>query len=138
MRRLKGQCVFKKGYKIMAWTYNVTSKNFYLNGKLKFQARYAGAPGYKNNPDYECLRNRGPLPRGRYRIVGVPFTHRKAGPFTLRLKPYPDNSMCGRDGFLIHGESRKNPGTASNGCIILDRDFRNLIWNSLDKEVIVI
>ncbi|RRZ90277.1 tlde1 domain-containing protein [Erwinia sp. 198] len=121
----------------MAWTYNVMMKTFKHNGKYKFSALYAGAPGYKDNPEYECLRNRGPLPRGKYRIVGVPFTHKKAGRFTLRLEPDKGNSMCGRDNFLIHGDSRKDPGTASNGCIILAPEHRKTIWESKDRDIIV-
>ncbi|MEI2265032.1 tlde1 domain-containing protein [Erwinia sp. CGal63] len=121
----------------MSWTYSVMMKTFKHNGEYKFSALYAGAPGYKDNPEYECLRNKGPLPRGKYRIVGVPFTHKKAGEFTLRLEPDKGNSMCGRDGFLIHGDSRKEPGTASNGCIILDPRFRKEIWKSGDRELIV-
>ncbi|MDN4629517.1 tlde1 domain-containing protein [Erwinia sp. PsM31] len=121
----------------MAWIYNVTLKTFRHNGRYEFSARYAGAPGYKNNPEDECLKDRGPLPRGKYRIIGVPFTHHKAGRFTLRLEPDTGNSMCGRDGFLIHGDSIKAPGTASNGCIILDQKFRRKIWESMDKEIII-
>lgn len=122
---------------MMTWVYNVRSKKFTWNGEFQFEARYAGATGYKNNPDYECIVNKGPLPRGRYRIVGVPFTHKIAGPFTLRLEPYSSNSMCGRAGFLIHGDSKKFPGEASNGCIVLLPNYRKRIWDSSDKEVIV-
>ncbi|WP_380180946.1 tlde1 domain-containing protein [Kalamiella sp. sgz302252] len=121
----------------MSWTYNVMLKTFKHNGVYEFRARYAGAPGYKDNPEYECLKEQGPLPRGKYRIVGVPFTHKKAGLFTLRLEPDKNNSMCGRSGFLIHGDSKTKPGTASNGCIVLDPKFRERIWQSGDKELIV-
>ncbi|WP_428945213.1 tlde1 domain-containing protein [Pantoea sp. FN060301] len=121
----------------MTWIYNVNKNAFYHNEKFEFYASYAGAPGYKNDSKYECIKDKGPLPRGKYRIVGAPFTHPKAGPFTLRLEPLPGNNMCGRAGFLIHGDSKRDPGTASNGCIILNRDLRKVIWDSLDKEVII-
>ncbi|MFG6075164.1 tlde1 domain-containing protein [Erwinia sp. OPT-41] len=121
----------------MAWNYNVMLRTFKHNGIYNFSARYAGAPGYKDNPEYECLRDKGPLPRGKYRIVGIPFTHKKAGVFTLRLEPDRGNSMCNREGFLIHGDSKKAPGTASNGCIILAPWYRQQIWDSMDKELIV-
>lgn len=122
----------------MTWVYDVRKKTFTHNGVYQFSARYAGAPGYKDNPDYECLINKGPLPRGKYRIVGIPFTHEIAGAYTLRLEPYAENNMCGRAGFLIHGDSRKNPGAASNGCIILAPRYRQQIYDSEDREVIVI
>jgi len=121
----------------MTWIYEVNKNAFYHNGNFEFYGLYAGAPGYENNTKYECVRDKGPLPRGRYRIVGVPFKHKKAGPFTLRLEPLPGNNMCGRAGFLIHGDSSRHPGTASNGCIILAPHFRRVIWDSLDKEVII-
>jgi len=35
--------------------------------------------------------------------------------------------MFGRRGFLIHGDSKLHPGTASKGCIILPRWARELI-----------
>jgi len=122
----------------MTWVYDVRKKSFTHNGVYKFSAQYAGAPGYTDNPDYECLKDKGPLPRGKYRIVGMPFTHPKAGPYTLRLEPYAENNMCGRDGFLIHGDSIRDPGTASNGCIILLRDYRRKLYISGDREIIVI
>lgn len=121
----------------MTWVYNVRTKTFTRNGEVRFKAKYAGAVGFKDNPDYECMKNKGPLPRGRYRIVGSPFKHEKAGIYTLRLEPDAHNKMCGRAGFLIHGDSRKDPGTASNGCIVLDFQFRTKIWDSNDKEIIV-
>lgn len=122
----------------MAWIYDVKKTTFSRNGHVAFKARYAGAGQYKNNPKFECLKNRGPLPRGRYRIVGIPFVHKRTGPDTLRLEPYTDNVMCGRGGFLIHGDSRAYPGKASEGCIILDREFRLRIYNSKDLEIIVV
>jgi hypothetical protein len=45
--------------------------------------------------------------------------------------------MCNREGFLIHGDSKKAPGTASNGCIILAPWYRQQIWDSMDKALIV-
>lgn len=121
----------------MTWIYDVNKKSFYQDGEFRFYATYAGAPGYKNNTKYECIIGKGPLPRGKYRIVGVPFTHKHAGLYTLRLQPLPGNYMCGRAGFLIHGDSRKKPGTASNGCIVTKLSVRKYIWDSNDKEIII-
>ncbi|MBS0969067.1 DUF2778 domain-containing protein [Chimaeribacter arupi] len=120
----------------MTWVYNVRKRSFEQNGVYKFSADYAGAPGYKNEPDFECVVNKGPLPRGKYKIVGKPFRHHHAGPYTLRLQPYSTNNMCGRNGFLIHGGNSK--GTASNGCIILHPTFRRVLYESGDKELIVL
>ncbi|WP_414148387.1 tlde1 domain-containing protein [Erwinia sp. BNK-24-b] len=120
----------------MSWIYNVMSKSFYLNGKFQFNAMYAGAPGYKDDVKFECIKNKGPLPRGKYRITGPIATHPTAGRYVLRLIPYKGNNMCGRDGFLIHGGNGK--GTASNGCIVLQPKYREKIIQSGDSELIVL
>ncbi|MFH8136145.1 tlde1 domain-containing protein [Pantoea osteomyelitidis] len=79
--------------------------------------------------------NKGPLPRGKY-LISDPITkHPTAGAYVLRLTPHPDNRMCGRSGFLIHGDNKD--GTASKGCIVLLRKFRKEIVDSADKELII-
>ena len=64
--------------------------------------------------------------------------HRTCGEYVIRLEPDPSNNMCGRSGFLIHGDSAKHPGFASQGCIILDKKYRKNMWNSGDKILEVI
>jgi len=119
----------------MAWVYDVKKKAFEQNGILQFQAMYAGAPGYKADPAFECKVNKGPLPRGKYRIGSPVARHPTAGRFVLRLTPYAENNMCGRSGFLIHGDDGK--GTASHGCIVLEKKYRDILAKSTDKELIV-
>ncbi|WP_442798889.1 tlde1 domain-containing protein [Pantoea vagans] len=126
---------FRQGCEKMTWVYDVRKRTFTHNGEYKFAAMYAGAVGYKNDPQYESLKNKGPLPRGKYKITGKPFLHPHSGPYTLRLTPYPGNTMFGRSGFLIHGDSREKPGEASNGCIVLAPGFRHKIYESGDWEV---
>jgi len=41
--------------------------------------------------------------------------------------------MCGRTGFLIHGDNGK--GTASNGCIVASLEVRQKIAASGVKEL---
>lgn len=92
------------------------------------QNLYAGRLDAKNNPDQDHRKNKGPLPRGFYRI-GRPFNHPNCGRYCLRLTPEPGNQMHGRDGFLIHGASR-NParnGQESEGCIIAPLEVRQAI-----------
>ncbi len=120
----------------MTWVYDVRKRSFTQNGVYKFNALYAGAEGYKNDPVTECLRNKGPLPRGKYRIGSPIARHPKAGRFVLRLTPYAGNNMCGRDGFLIHGDNGQ--GTASEGCIVTSFEVRREISVSGDKELVVI
>ncbi|MEQ4531313.1 MAG: tlde1 domain-containing protein [Mixta sp.] len=119
----------------MAWIYEVRKKTFERDGIVQFNVMYAGAPGYKDNPDFQCEINKGPLPRGKYRIGPPIAKHPTAGRFVLRLTPYKENAMCGRSGFLIHGDNGK--GTASNGCIVMAFENRQKIATSQDKELIV-
>jgi len=97
---------------------------------------YAGAGVGKNNPAMESVRNTGPLPAGLY-TIGSP-RNTVHSPYTLPLTPYPANKMFGRSGFLIHGDKIGAPGTASQGCVILPRDIRTLIWTSGDHDLQVI
>jgi type VI secretion system (T6SS) effector TldE1-like protein len=98
---------------------------------------YSGseAEGGKNNPHAQCEKDIGPIPRGRY-TIGAPFAG--PSPLSLRLTPDAANDMCGRDGFLIHGDSIAEPGTASHGCIILNRLQREQIAASPIKLLRVV
>jgi len=91
----------------------------------------------KNNPDLENVEDVGPIPTGKYSI-GTPVDTLTHGPFVLPLTPDPANQMFGRRGFLIHGDSVVEPGTASRGCIILARSVRNKIAASRDCSLTVI
>ena len=64
--------------------------------------------------------------------------HLHCGTYVIRLAPDPGNNMCGRSGFLIHGDSKTHPGTTSTGCIILDKKYREQMWNSNNKNLEVI
>ncbi|WP_434461823.1 tlde1 domain-containing protein [Serratia plymuthica] len=120
----------------MTWTYEVMTRKFSLNGEFKFYAQYAGAVGYQNNTKFECLKDKGPLPRGKYKI-GAPYASVNTGRYTIPLTPTSTGNMCNRDAFKIHGDSLKNPGKASKGCIIANPKYREEIWNSGDRELIV-
>jgi hypothetical protein len=113
------------------------------NGKLTDSFGHTIAVGYsgngegKNNPEMESLSNVGPIPKGKY-TLGKPYNSTKVGKFAIPLLPYPENEMYGRSAFMIHGDSIKEPGTASHGCIILQRHIREAINNGTDKILIVI
>jgi len=77
---------------------------------------HAGARGYINNPEAQTEQNKGPLPRGFYKMtVHLGDRDNKRAPVII-LTPCPGNNMFGRDKFLIHG-GREN---ASKGCIIIN------------------
>jgi len=101
---------------------------------------YAGHGVGVNNPEMQNIKNVGPLPVGRYTIVGPPFHHPRRGPDCLRLDPHLDNHMYGRAGFLVHGDriGRVGEMLASEGCIVLHRLGRLKLWDSADHLLEVI
>lgn len=100
-------------------------------------AGYSGQPECKNDPAACDQKDRGPIPPGLY-IVGDPRDTATHGPFVLPLTPNPDNEMHGRSAFLIHGDSKDRPGTASHGCIILPRTVRETVHRIGDRELQVV
>ena len=96
-----------------------------------------------NNPDSQCLHNRGPLPRGVYTIGTLAFQAavRSQG---CMLTPQPGNQMCGRSGFFLHLRNLQHlapDGTnaSSDGCITF-ASFGELaiIGNHVDRQVQVV
>ena len=119
----------------MTWTYDQPSGAMWHDGVIVAYG-YSGKGDGKDNPAMESVHNVGPIPRGAY-IICAPHDTASHGPYVLALDPDPENDMHGRSGFLIHGDSKSDPGNASEGCIILGRAFREQIWNSGDRELIV-
>jgi hypothetical protein len=120
--------------------YEQATGNLYLSeggAYDRFASGYSGSEqgGGKNNPGAQCEEDIGPLPRGLY-AIGDPRPG--PSPFSLPLTPSPDNEMCGRRNFLIHGDSISHPGEASHGCIILSRPDREHIAASGVKELRVV
>lgn len=121
----------------MSWTFEQISGRMYAPDGSLVGVGYSGAGDCKNHPDTQPIHNLGPIPRGVYHI-GRAINTVTHGPFVLPLTPDPSNEMFGRFGFLIHGDSVVNPGTASQGCIILSRDVREAIAISGDTDLQVV
>lgn len=109
-------------------------------GKVVWYGYSGKGPG-KNNPD-DHFKFEGPCPCGLFTIEHPQHVEPQPpgdhGPYTLALTPDPKNEMFGRDGFLLHGDSKSAPGTASQGCIILPRPIRETVWNSGDHLLRVV
>lgn len=118
------------------WTYTQLTGWLSKSGKNLYRG-YSGRDKGKNNPQMEDVKDTGPIPTGTYKI-GFPMNTTTHGPYVLPLTPDPKNIMFDRAGFLIHGDSIKEPGTASHGCIILPRGARELIYQSGDHEIEVV
>jgi hypothetical protein len=119
------------------WTYSQGTGKLFDPAGVHVATGYSGKGKGKNNCDMQHVKNVGPIPRGLY-TIGQAYNSQKVGPFALPLTPDPSNEMFGRSAFLCHGESSKNPGNASEGCIILKRSIRNLIWDSGDRVLLVV
>jgi hypothetical protein len=118
------------------WTYEQSTGRLSREGAVVAEG-YSGLDAGKNNPEMQEVHDVGPLPRGIY-VIGRPHDTETHGPFVLPLTPDPANTMFGRTGFLIHGDSLQHPGRASNGCIILPRPIRDRIAASGDDQLTVV
>ena len=91
----------------------------------------------KNSPELQNVEEVGPVPVGKF-TIGPPHDTLTHGPFVLPLTPDPANEMFGRSGFLMHGDSVIDPGSASRGCIVMSRQVRKRVAESGDKLLQVI
>lgn len=119
------------------WCYSQASGNLYDPSGVIIATGYSGNGAHKNDPASNCVKDQGPIPRGSYGIL-KPEDSLKHGPYAMELFPDVNNNMCGRDGFMIHGDSIEHPGLASDGCVILPRPIREGIWQSGDHILKVI
>lgn len=118
------------------WTYHQQSGELLHDG-APAGFGYSGSGLGKNNPAMQDQPSVGPIPRGRY-TIGKRHDTPTHGPCVMVLTPAPGTDTFGRDGFLIHGDSKQVPGTASLGCIILSRTIRDQIGGSGDTELEVL
>ena len=119
------------------WTYAQKTGELQQDGK-PVATGYSGAGPGKNNPEAQAVPNVGPIPQGDWTITGPPQHSTEHGPYVLRLNPEPETKTFGRSGFLMHGDSKKSPGKASHGCIIMPRAVREQVWESGDRDLEVI
>lgn len=113
-----------------------TGELFGTDGRLIGKG-YSGFGAFKNDPSKQDQPNEGPIPQGRY-YIGPLIKTELHGPDVMRLIARPGTNIFGRAGFLIHGDSVSNPGTASHGCIIMPKDVRLLVGNGEDRELEVV
>ena len=102
---------------------------------------YSGQGNGLNNPDMQNAQNVGPIPQGTYDIQQQQNNTTGAGhdlPASMRLTPQDGTDTFGRDGFIIHGDNSNGDQSASEGCIILNRNTRNQIGNSGDTTLRVV
>jgi Protein of unknown function (DUF2778) len=104
------------------WTYSQSTGQLGHNG-ADVATGYSGHAEGLNNPASQNVAMVGPCPQGIYSI-GHAQTHPHLGPVAMELQPAAGNEMFGRSGFFIHGDNQQMDHTASDGCLIFDRDTR--------------
>lgn len=118
------------------WTYHQSTGELAHND-LPIGVGYAGHGHGRNNPLAQHEHFIGPLPRNFY-TIGKGYTHASHGPITMDLTPDPAGEMYGRSAFQCHGDSIRKPGSASNGCIVLSHEIREMIDASDDRTLQVV
>lgn len=127
----------------MAWLWDQSEGKLYSDTKKNLvSSGYSGAGRGKNNPSLQNLQGIGPIPRGKWKMIRV-YNSNSVGPFTIELMALDEklndiHEASRRSAFRIHGDSIKNAGNASRGCIILPRAVRERMWKSKDKIIEVI
>ena len=86
---------------------------------------YSGHGTSINDPDHESYPGRGPIPRGLWK-VGSPIHHERLGVLSFPLQPVGHDAHH-RSEFFIHGDNSHGDRSASTGCIILGRPYREVI-----------
>ncbi len=120
--------------------YEQSTGNVYNTSGTCIGTGYSGKGEDKNNPASEGGFARGPIPCGIYSIEGPPYTSSTHGPYVLHLIPDKETKdrilKLGRQPytFLMHGDSKLAPGTASEGCIIQSRMVREQVWHFASQE----
>ena len=79
--------------------------------------------------------DKGPIPSGQYKI-GKPMFSAKTGPYAIALTPIGHKAL-GRRNFQIHGDNKNLNYSASSGCIILQKKYREMIVKSEDSVLLV-
>lgn len=126
----------------MTWRYSQSTGVLSRNGAFVSNG-YSGNGRGKNNPSMQAAKAVGPIPRGMWKIVGPPYDSQNVGPYAIKVFA-ADGTLddthagTGRGAFRIHGDSVRNPGTASHGCIILPRAIRQAVWVSGDRDLEVV
>lgn len=103
------------------------------DGRARLGVGYSGHGAFINRPERETEVGLGPIPRGVWKMGGA-YDHPRLGPTAIPLVPF-GHTAHGRTEFFIHGDNSRRDGSASRGCIILDRSTRILIAALGDRAI---
>lgn len=128
----------------MAWFFYITDHCLHRGTVSATAGVYSGAFG----PDQNCIASVGkasigPIPPGAWVMTEL-YNDTKTGEDTIRLAPADVKTRAyvtslGRDpeSFRLHGDSIKQPGHGSEGCIVAPLAVRMLVWHSGDRALVV-
>jgi hypothetical protein len=119
----------------MSWTYKQSTGELDHNGAA-IGAGYSGHGAGLNNPAMQNVHDVGPIPQGAWTIGPPRDPPDHLGPLAMPLTPSGDT--FGRSDFFIHGDNAQLNHSASDGCIILVREIRQQIVDSLDSDLQVV
>jgi hypothetical protein len=123
----------------MPWTYEVPTGKLWRDGKF-IGVGYSGIGAGLNNSSEEKDQDIGPIPCGLW-FISEFFNDLSAGgkgPVVAHLTPAFGTDTFGRSSFMIHGDNKAMNHTASHGCMIFGRFYRDLIMASSDQELEVV
>ncbi len=123
------------------WSYDSANGNLSHDGSFVgsgYSGHNDGVTNGINNPDTEQIHDIGPIPRGNYTIQPFFDDPGGKGPIVAHLLPVAGTDDFGRSGFMIHGDNSEANHSASHGCIILARPFRQQIQASGDTDLEVV
>jgi hypothetical protein len=131
----------------MAWKYSQSTGQLFKPDGISAGFGFAGQPPGINDPAYQFVHGKGPLPVGLYDMVQWIEKDDHLGMCVIVLKERPETVLTNRDpgSFRIHGP--KNLTTrgltaflqSSEGCVVFgDCVSRRAIWESKDRELLVV
>ena len=122
----------------MPWQYQQSTGNLTDPDGNQVAQGYSGHGPGLDNPAMQDVHMVGPIPQGSWSIGTFFDDPGGKGPIVTHLTPAPGNDAFGRSGFMIHGDNPAANHTASDGCIILARPFRQVISASSDRALVVV
>jgi len=108
------------------WLYVQSTGELYRPDGSWCATCYSGRGDGLNKPEFQNVKDEGPIPVGLYGIGNVDS---EKGDLTIHLVPHPENDMQGRSGFLMHGDNHLMNHTGSEGCIVAPRLARIEVAN---------
>jgi Protein of unknown function (DUF2778) len=109
----------------MPFTYSQSTGRFSRDGVL-IGGGYSGHGAGLDDPAMEQVADVGPIPAGDWTIAKA-RDRGHLGPTVMDLAPVAPFAAFGRTLFRIHGDNPAANHTASDGCIILEPQFRTRI-----------